>query len=644
MRGHRWIAALATVVMLSAGSVAVDATNHAHSAVCADGRPGRLVGKDLLCVHGDEPPPPGVDTRRRPNLDELRGRRLGNHSKPPKADGSVNPAFEEDPDAPAVAGTEAGAGSQYQIKCIGDGITGNRVQAVYAVATDQTNRSRDVVPLIRQYAADGDLRINRSASVHGEGRRVRYVTAPMPDGQCQIDVRVVFLSPTGDDTFSNMRRELAAEGLNRTDRKYLVWVDTAVGICGLGELYNSDRPTADNPNNRGPMYARVDAPCWGYAEMHELLHTLGAVQGTAPHATAAGHCFQKNDTMCYADSSGVTITQACPDLPVQWVDCGLDDYFSVRPGAQSYLASKWNVANSSFLQPDTAPPPPPKVVVSAPDRMFAGNTVTVRADITVPQGLSSVINWSASRGDCRFGTPAQATSTFYCPATAAGDVQVTAAVVDSDGMAAANVATVKLAVPTAPRDTILTATLSKASVVYGGETRMTGRLTDAATGAGVGGMPVTLYSLADGTTDYRTKNSGLTDRNGNITLSVRPALSANLLMIAGSTGTWQQAHSPRRHVTVKYSVKTPVTTTTVETGDSLTISATALPAVEGTKVLLRRPTSTGFITIATTTLTSTGTAKLRVTPTRDLSDLRIVVPATSQHGAGRSSTVDIEVR
>ena len=42
------------------------------------------------------------------------------------------------------------------------------------------------------------------------------------------------------------------------------------------------RPTSAR---RAPGYARVDTGCWGWAESHELMHTLGAVQNTAPHST-----------------------------------------------------------------------------------------------------------------------------------------------------------------------------------------------------------------------------------------------------------------------------------------------------------------------------------------------------------------------
>ena len=102
--------------------------------------------------------------------------------------------------------------------------------------------------------------------------------------------------------------------MTRSDRKYLVWVDAAVGICGLGEVYGDTRPGQENRNNRGPSYARVDTPCWQYAELHEIFHNLGAVQRDAPHPSAAWHCTDEADVMCYDDDgSGPTVmTVVCP--------------------------------------------------------------------------------------------------------------------------------------------------------------------------------------------------------------------------------------------------------------------------------------------------------------------------------------------
>ena len=42
--------------------------------------------------------------------------------------------------------------------------------------------------------------------------------------------------------------------------------------------------------------------CWvDTVAAHELLHTLGAVQASAPNATDYGHCTDEWDVMCYRD-------------------------------------------------------------------------------------------------------------------------------------------------------------------------------------------------------------------------------------------------------------------------------------------------------------------------------------------------------
>jgi len=68
------------------------------------------------------------------------------------------------------------------------------------------------------------------------------------------------LSPAGDDSFDNSIAELRAQGYGRTDRLYLVFVDTtAAGICGIASQWHDDKPGQSNRNNTGPAYARVDA-------------------------------------------------------------------------------------------------------------------------------------------------------------------------------------------------------------------------------------------------------------------------------------------------------------------------------------------------------------------------------------------------
>ncbi len=89
--------------------------------------------------------------------------------------------------------------------------------------------------------------------------------------------------------------------------------------------------------------------------MHEVFHTLGAVQRRAPNSTAGGHCFDGADVMCYRDGSraGRRYTdKQCSTTSneiFEVLDCGGDDYFNPDPQPNSYLSGHWNTYDSLFL-------------------------------------------------------------------------------------------------------------------------------------------------------------------------------------------------------------------------------------------------------------------------------------------------------
>jgi hypothetical protein len=296
-------------------------TKHSKSR-CRAALQGRTADGRKICTHGPDAAPEGVDVRVRPSTDELSA----------TAEGS---------------GTNSVGVSTRSLPCYGDGSSGPRVQAIYARASDVADRSAQIAQYIPQWAANVDAAFNQSAAQTGGIRHVKWVTTP----DCSLVVEKVELSPAGDDSLTAMINELKAKGYSRTDRKYLVWTD-ATRYCGIAEVLNDDQASASNRNNFGPTFGRVDSACWGMGsstEAHELMHMLGGIQPSAPHASGGWHCTDESDRMCLDDGMGNTLTYACPSTNEPMFDCGNDDYFSTNPAPGSYLATHWNAASSSFL-------------------------------------------------------------------------------------------------------------------------------------------------------------------------------------------------------------------------------------------------------------------------------------------------------
>jgi hypothetical protein len=325
--------------------------------------------RGATCTHGPDAAPRGIDVRQRRSVADI-------------TEGTQQIT------------DQLGPGG---IWCTGTGADGPRVQAVYAVASDRVDRYADIAPLISTWAGQMDTVVNHSAGETGGERHIRFVT--MPD--CTLDVAHVVLSPTGDDTLSNTLTELRNLGLNGTDRKYVVWTDATV-YCGIAQVAGGDSPDITNGANRGPHYARIDSGCWGrsdhLSEVHELMHTLGAVQLSAPHSSGGYHCTDESDLMCYPDSSTVTMSQSCP-LDHEWfLDCNHDDYFHTSPASGSYLSTHWNVATSVFLVGgSTAPPTQPTSTTTTFSGSISSKRSTRSFVLEVGQGTaSSELTFAAS--------------------------------------------------------------------------------------------------------------------------------------------------------------------------------------------------------------------------------------------------------
>jgi hypothetical protein len=243
-------------------------------------------------------------------------------------------------------GHNAGATGRLRIPCGGHGRFGNRIAVYYAYIAGHPNRVANVRGLIRRAIEEANYIVYRSArQTHGR-RWLRVLTTR----QCRPIVHSLRLPRAAANSFGRTIDAASAAGLHATNRKYVLFVDSAA-MCGVATLVYDGRPGRDNANNSGPSWARVDRGCWsGPTAAHEIFHMLGSVQRGAPHFDDTGHCTDDRDLMCYQSEGGRRVYIRCSRaVGDHRLDCGKDDYFNTSPRPDSFLARHWNTARSSFL-------------------------------------------------------------------------------------------------------------------------------------------------------------------------------------------------------------------------------------------------------------------------------------------------------
>jgi hypothetical protein len=235
------------------------------------------------------------------------------------------------------------------LECFGSGEDGSRLQAVYVTEGPAVLSDADRAAITQGMINVQSIYRSSSLAVSDDVVVPRWVHSD----DCRPVIEVVQVAPGALDDFAGGISALAALGHSRPDRKYIMWSDAAE-YCGIAAV--SIDPSKTNNRNDGDHagYARIDRACWGYqgsVVAHEVTHTLGAVQPSAPHATPYGHCTDEYDIMCYVDGPDTVTTVSCPSTGSELVlDCNNDDYFHPDPQPGSWLYSNWNVADSSFLE------------------------------------------------------------------------------------------------------------------------------------------------------------------------------------------------------------------------------------------------------------------------------------------------------
>ncbi len=258
---------------------------------------------------------------------------------PSDYDGASDPAF-------VPAGTDSRA------VCDGNGTSGSRFQVMYMYYT--SDRYSSFLSSFQYWAKMADLNYQTSARRTGGQRYMRYVH----DANCTISVLKVQVPNNlynGSNGVFAVGQWLQNNGYNRSDRKYLVFLDdTDPGSCGIALKWDDDSSSLSNYNNRAPAsasYASVAltfSDCWDTSTTftHEATHTIGAVQASAPHFNSTAHCSDDYDVMCYDGYFAIVCPGASNNV---LLDCNNDDYFHTNPPTGNYLKTHWNTANSDFL-------------------------------------------------------------------------------------------------------------------------------------------------------------------------------------------------------------------------------------------------------------------------------------------------------
>lgn len=256
--------------------------------------------------------------------------------------------------------------------------SGSVVKVIYTYPADKPNRfaeaanylQANVSVMSRYVAAESDwtktLRFDMGTSCGAQYADITVVALPQARAAYVDEANRPVHTRINDDL-----RPLLPTGSAK--QNYLIFADHIMSSGLHGEavsLPNDDREGAWH--EMGNLVANIygpEQPLATYADgpvlsprlmAHEVMHTLGAVQRTAPHAYAGEvgnllmHCVGDGDLMCVPNGSAPSQgpPQSCEPFDyyiASRLDCGRDDYFNPAPVPGSYLDARWNIYRSSWL-------------------------------------------------------------------------------------------------------------------------------------------------------------------------------------------------------------------------------------------------------------------------------------------------------
>jgi hypothetical protein len=312
-------------------------------------------------------------------------------------------ALTHGPDAVSLADVHAHArrdGAPTDLVCSGASRT-HHVLLVYLLpkdyATAHGDRFAEVAPQLRQSLATASGIVADRAAELQPGARRRIRVACGADG-APIVARVVL-----PRTAAQYRADNAGFGAIIADlatlqvleqypeyqsratpslRRVVGYYDADFlpGVAGQGTMYRRVSLVKQGVSSRSPLISRTvrninntppqssvaiaygtndvlgtPEPPRATALLHEMTHTMGAVQNEVPTTSGTGHCIDGLDVMCYDDSgpNGASYSATvCPGEPLAGpqadqlrYDCNGDTYFHPAPPLGNPLAGDtvWNL-------------------------------------------------------------------------------------------------------------------------------------------------------------------------------------------------------------------------------------------------------------------------------------------------------------
>jgi hypothetical protein len=250
-------------------------------------------------------------------------------------------------------------------KCVGDGVSGERIKVFYAWPANLSNNyNSDTVGFIRTKVDYANSYMYNSSNQYGQD--IRWHCSNGTISVTQLPVVSTDGSDYRDLSITKIENALTQQGYpacrfgcdTHQSLSYLVMVDqsltgsgTSANYCGLGW------PGANAPDNKDRRDHRsgvvADVRCWtGHVVLHEIMHTQGSVLFTSPNSDQGHHCRGTADAMCTAYGS----SEPSPTSPREQLDCGRtgtggdSDGLALEPVGQRFKEDYWDPSGGQYFE------------------------------------------------------------------------------------------------------------------------------------------------------------------------------------------------------------------------------------------------------------------------------------------------------